>query len=230
MSEEETTLIKEAIKAREFAYAPYSGFKVGAALLTESGIIRGCNVENISFSPTICAERNAIFSAISQGITSFKSLAVVTGDTKPSEPCGVCRQVLSEFVTGNFKIILSNTRGDLKIFTLDDLLPYRFKPVAGIGDSDTMWELLEDVIFADDVMSEDELKIVKNVMQNIEEFDSFLKYAERDGHISANEKFIIEKFREKVYDDAYKVAKGDEIITEEEERLLQRLAEILKLE
>ena len=102
-------LIAEAMKAKEFAYAPYSHFRVGAALLTESGrIYTGCNVENASFSATNCAERTAVFTAVAQGEKEFRAIAV-NGDTENYlPPCGVCRQVLAEFCDlETFQVILA---------------------------------------------------------------------------------------------------------------------------
>lgn len=93
-------LIEHAVKALEHAYAPYSNFKVGAALLGSSGkVYLGCNIENAAYSPTNCAERTAVFKAVSEGETSFKALAVVADTTAVITPCGVCRQVLAEFLT-----------------------------------------------------------------------------------------------------------------------------------
>ena len=125
-------LIKMALKAREKAYAPYSKFAVGAALLAESGeVYLGCNIESASYSPTCCAERVAFFDAVSKGERRFSAIAVVGGafGKYPSEicpPCGVCRQVMKEFCDGDFKIILQDGTEDIKIFTLDELLPLGF--------------------------------------------------------------------------------------------------------
>ncbi len=114
-------LCKEAVKAMENAYAPYSKFKVGAALLTKSGkVYTGCNIENASFSPTVCAERTAIFKAVSEGEREFEMLAVT------ASPCGVCRQVLSEFCDDDFTVLI--VTGDTYTkYTLSELLPHRFK-------------------------------------------------------------------------------------------------------
>lgn len=124
-------LIDAAISAMDNAYVPYSGFKVGAALLTKSGkVYTGCNIENSSFSPTVCAERTAFFKAISEGETDFAKIAVVGGQNGEISdyctPCGVCRQVMSEFCNNDFEIILFNGN-DAKTLTLADLLPYSFK-------------------------------------------------------------------------------------------------------
>ena len=115
------TLIELAKAARENAYAPYSNFKVGAALLCRSGkVYTGCNVENAAYSPTLCAERVAFGKAISEGEKDFVAIAVV-GNTSPCTPCGVCRQVMAEFCKKDFLI---HTEG--KTFTLENLLPEGF--------------------------------------------------------------------------------------------------------
>ncbi|MCD6268165.1 MAG: cytidine deaminase [Thermotogaceae bacterium] len=122
----EKELIERARKARENAYAPYSKFKVGAAILTEDGeVYTGVNVENASFGLTVCAERVALFKAVSDGKRSFKAIAVVADTEEPVPPCGACRQVLSEF--GDMKVIMANLKGDVKIARLGDLLPDSFK-------------------------------------------------------------------------------------------------------
>jgi len=119
-------LIERAKKARENAYAPYSKFKVGAAILTEDGeVYTGVNVENASFGLTVCAERVALFKAVSDGKRSFKAIAVVADTEEPVPPCGACRQVLSEF--GDMEVIMANLKGDVKIARLRDLLPDSFK-------------------------------------------------------------------------------------------------------
>ena len=125
------TLIEKAKEAMKSAYAPYSSFKVGAALLCSDGsIYTGCNIENASFSPTVCAERVAIFKAVSDGKREFSAIAVCGGKDgvlaeKFCYPCGVCRQVLSEFCDKDFKIyVMSN--GDVKECTLSELLPESF--------------------------------------------------------------------------------------------------------
>ncbi|PTX64871.1 cytidine deaminase [Melghirimyces profundicolus] len=120
-------LIKEAIAARERAYVPYSGFPVGAALLTEDGkVFTGCNVENASYGLTNCAERTALFKAVSEGKKKFVAIAV-TADTKgPVSPCGACRQVMVELCTPGTKVYLSNLNGDVKETTVEKLLPGAF--------------------------------------------------------------------------------------------------------
>lgn len=124
MSEKE--LIEKAIEAMRRAYAPYSNFKVGAALLTKSGkVFTGCNVENASFGLSVCAERVAIFTAVAAGETEFEKLVVVANTSSPVSPCGACRQVMSEF--GDFEVILANTNGDTMKTRVSELLPYAFK-------------------------------------------------------------------------------------------------------
>lgn len=123
-------LMQLAAKAREKAYCPYSHFAVGAALLTKSGkVYLGCNVENAAFGATNCAERTAVFSAVADGEREWEALAVVGGRegsfTKMTAPCGVCRQVLSEFCTGDFRLILG-TPDVFSVCLLKDLLPLSF--------------------------------------------------------------------------------------------------------
>lgn len=121
-------LAKEAIAAKEFAYVPYSNFRVGAALLTKDGqIYRGCNIENAAYTPTNCAERTAFFKAVSEGHHEFSAIAI-TGDADDYlYPCGVCRQVMAEFCNPDtFKIILVNNEDDWAEFTLKELLPGGF--------------------------------------------------------------------------------------------------------
>ncbi|MCI9417124.1 MAG: cytidine deaminase [Eubacterium sp.] len=123
-------LIREAYEAKENSYAPYSGFHVGAALLSSDGAIyRGCNIENAAYSPTNCAERTAFFKAVSEGVREFKAIAIA-GDTQDYlAPCGVCRQVMAEFCDAEkFQIILAGSLTDYKIFTLAELLPELFGP------------------------------------------------------------------------------------------------------
>ena len=121
-------LINEARKVRERAYAPYSNFKVGAALLGKSGAVyTGCNVENASYGAAICAERSAVVKAISEGERSFTALAVVTDSRKPGAPCGICRQFLSEFGL-DLWIILANLDGVIVESNLRDYLPAAFTP------------------------------------------------------------------------------------------------------
>ena len=118
-------LILSALEAREKAYCPYSNFKVGSAILFENGeIYTGSNIENASFGLTNCAERTAIFKAVSEGHTKFKALAVVADTEGPCAPCGACRQVISEFEIP--QIILANLKGNYRVVSLDELLPFRF--------------------------------------------------------------------------------------------------------
>lgn len=126
---EENELLKEAFKAREFAYVPYSKFKVGAALVSKEGrIFHGCNIENAAYSVTNCAERTALFKAYSEGVTKFETL-VVTADTDgPVAPCGACRQVISELCDPDMEVILTNLKGDIQRTTVKDLLPGAFSP------------------------------------------------------------------------------------------------------
>lgn len=120
-------LIEQALKFKEKAYAPYSNFHVGAAILTEnSEVYGGCNIEIASYSPTICAERTAIFKAVSEGNLKIKAIAIV-GDSGFTYPCGVCRQVIREFAK-DVKIIIAKSQDEYKEYTLEDLLPHSFGP------------------------------------------------------------------------------------------------------
>ncbi len=126
-------LISLAFGAMEKAYAPYSGYKVGAALLTQDGkVYTGCNIENAAYGPTNCAERTAFFKAVSEGERRFAKIAVTGGrDGKPDDyfyPCGVCRQVMAEFCTRDFEIITAVSQEDYVSVTLENLLPYGFTP------------------------------------------------------------------------------------------------------
>ncbi len=123
-------LMQEAEKVRKSAYAPYSDFKVGAALLAASGkVYVGCNIENASFSPTVCAERVAFFEAVKNGEREFIAIAVTGGkasdDPSFCTPCGVCRQVMSEFCRKDFRILLGNAE-DFKEYSMASLLPFSF--------------------------------------------------------------------------------------------------------
>jgi cytidine deaminase len=120
-------LMKKAREAYEKAYAPYSHFKVGAALLGNSGnIYTGCNVENVSFGLTICAERSAVAQAVSSGEREFSAVAVFTDASQPTPPCGACRQVLAEF-SDDMTIIMETAQGKREVLTLRELLPHRFQ-------------------------------------------------------------------------------------------------------
>ena len=127
-------LITQALSARENAYAPYSGFMVGAALLCKDGTVyTGCNIENAAFTPTNCAERTAFFKAVSEGVRDFEAICIVGGKNQKATgytaPCGVCRQVMMEFCNPKtFKIILAIDRENYRIFTLEDMLPQGFGP------------------------------------------------------------------------------------------------------
>ena len=129
-------LVKTAIEMTKRSYVPYSHFHVGAALLDKSGKVwTGCNIENAAYGPSNCAERTAVFKAVSEGAREFEAIAIVGGPENDAgnpqindfcPPCGVCRQVLSEFCDRNFKIILANGKGEQKVFTLGELLPESF--------------------------------------------------------------------------------------------------------
>ncbi len=126
-------LINIALDARKMSYSPYSGFSVGAALLCKDGsVYTGCNIENSAFSPTNCAERTAIFKAVSEGKREFVKIAVVGGDSSVEypvnycSPCGVCRQVMKEFCSAEFEVIIAKNTDDYKVMTLTELLPESF--------------------------------------------------------------------------------------------------------
>lgn len=127
-------LIEEAISARKRAYAPYSHFMVGAALLTKDGrIYTGCNIENAAYGPSNCAERTAFFKAVSEGCRSFAAVAIVGAARNDREgqyaaPCGVCRQVMAEFCDSDFEIIIAKSAEEYYIKTLKELLPESFGP------------------------------------------------------------------------------------------------------
>ena len=124
-------LCAAAQQARENAYAPYSQFTVGAALLTESGkVYTGCNIENAAFSPTVCAERVALFKAVSEGERTFTALAAAggkIGESTDITPCGVCRQTLSEFCDAAMPVYLVGENGNVDTVTLGELLPRTFR-------------------------------------------------------------------------------------------------------
>ena len=128
--EQQDLLLKIAAEARDHSYAPYSNYRVGAALLTKNGrIYQGCNIENASYTPTICAERTAFFKAIYDGIREFSAIAIIGSGDSPAYPCGVCRQVMSEFCDATFEIIVSNRDGsEIVSETLDEMMPHRFGP------------------------------------------------------------------------------------------------------
>ncbi len=120
-------LIASAIKAQQMAYAPYSKFRVGAALLTADGqIITGCNVENSAYGLCNCAERTAIFKAVSEGQRAFRAIAIVGDSDAPCAPCGACRQVMVEFAP-QMQVIMANPKGEFEAMTAAELLPKFFK-------------------------------------------------------------------------------------------------------
>ena len=122
-------LVQEAIKARELSYSPYSNFKVGAAVLTKDGkIFLGANIENASYPLSMCAERNALYHAYMEGYKKddLVMLALAADSDNPCSPCGACRQVISELLHKDAPIIMSNLKGDIKVTTIEELLPYAF--------------------------------------------------------------------------------------------------------
>lgn len=127
-----TELINQALEARKAAYTPYSGYAVGAALLTNAGkVYLGCNIENASFGVTNCAERTAFFKAVSEGEKEFAAIAIAGGKVgedaeEYAYPCGICRQVMQEFCNKEFKIFVVKTNGEFEEHTLAELLPYGF--------------------------------------------------------------------------------------------------------
>ncbi|EIT85211.1 cytidine deaminase [Fictibacillus macauensis ZFHKF-1] len=122
-------LIEEALTARTFAYVPYSKFPVGAALLSNDGkVYRGANIENAAYPMTNCAERTALYKAVSEGDTQFVAIAVTADTDRPVPPCGACRQVLSELCPPQMKVYLSNLKGDIQETTVEALLPGAFSP------------------------------------------------------------------------------------------------------
>ena len=127
-------LVKTALSMRKMSYTPYSHFNVGAALLSADGkIYTGCNIENAAYTPTNCAERTAFFKAVSEGVRDFTAIAIAGGKEDATEleycpPCGVCRQVMSEFCKDDFKIFLVKSETEYKEYTLTELVPERFTP------------------------------------------------------------------------------------------------------
>ena len=129
------SLIEDAIDARSYSYSPYSNFQVGAALLTKSGkVYKGCNIENAAYTPTNCAERTAVFKAVSEGETEFEAIAIIGGakgvdlnTSVVSGPCGVCRQVLQEFAS-DIIIIGAKSLDNFYVSSLNELLPLPFGP------------------------------------------------------------------------------------------------------
>ncbi|MCR5670805.1 MAG: cytidine deaminase [Butyrivibrio sp.] len=132
-------LIETALDMRNYSYTPYSHFNVGAALLSKDGrIFTGCNIENASYTPTNCAERTAFFKAVSEGVKEFKAIAITGGPDGATEleycpPCGVCRQVMSEFCNDDFEVIVAKSVDDYKVMNLTETLPLRFGPKDLLG-------------------------------------------------------------------------------------------------
>jgi cytidine deaminase len=125
-SESNASLREAAIRALDNAYAPYSNFRVGAALRTSDGkLVTGCNMENSAYGLAICAETLAVASAVSQGLTGFEEIAIATEDSEPTPPCGACRQVLNEFAP-RIKVSSYTRDGKEASWTLDELLPHAF--------------------------------------------------------------------------------------------------------
>ena len=129
--EKKRDLCRAATDAMRYAYVPYSGYSVGAALLTKDGTVyTGCNIENASYTPTVCAERTAVFKAVSEGKRTFAAIAVAGGREGAvdgsSLPCGVCRQVLSEFCPPDFSVLIVEKEGKYREYRLDELLPHAF--------------------------------------------------------------------------------------------------------
>ena len=130
----EKYLIEQAIEARSHAYTPYSHFQVGAALLTKQGkVYKGCNIENAAYTPSNCAERTAIFKAVSEDEREFAAIAIVgsmegESNTLPTGPCGVCRQVMAEFCSLDMPVIIAKSPADYITMTLGELLPLSFGP------------------------------------------------------------------------------------------------------
>ena len=130
-------LVKAAYEAQKMAYAPYSHWVVGAALLTAEGkIYKGCNIESATFSPTVCAERTAFFKAVSEGERHFAAIAIVgnaegtaMGKADVCPPCGVCRQVMTEFCGGDFEIVLAKSYDDYAVYKLAELMPLVSLPI-----------------------------------------------------------------------------------------------------
>lgn len=128
------SLIRDAFEAQKFAYVPYSRFHVGAALRARDGrVFKGCNIENAGYTPTNCAERTALFKAVSEGVREFNAIAIVGSkvgekNTLVTGPCGVCRQALYEFGGPKLTVIMAKDENDYIVTTLGDLLPYGFGP------------------------------------------------------------------------------------------------------
>jgi len=120
-------LKEKALEARKLAYVPYSKFAVGAALLADNGAVyTGCNIENAAYPLCNCAERTALFKAVSEGVRAFSAIAVVADSPKPVPPCGACRQVMAELCPQDMKVILANLQGEVALTTVAELLPGAF--------------------------------------------------------------------------------------------------------
>ena len=125
--EEIEYMISLAVRAREKAYCPYSNFRVGACLKAANGdYYLGCNIENASYTPTVCAERTAVFKAVFDGHRDFEALAIIADSETYSSPCGVCRQVLAELCESDMPVILANRNGDYRLTTVGELIPFAF--------------------------------------------------------------------------------------------------------
>ena len=121
-------LLSIADKAMENAYAPYSKFKVGAALLCKDGtVFTGCNIENATYGATNCAERTAVFKAVSEGQREFEAIAIVSSGGGETFPCGICRQVMAEFCSDDFTVIIGKSEDEFKEHKLSDVIPYTFR-------------------------------------------------------------------------------------------------------
>ena len=128
----ELKLIDEAILGRKRSYSPYSKFKVGAAILLKNGsFIHGCNIENVSYGLSNCAERTALFKMVSEGYSKedVVAMAIVADTTLPVSPCGACRQVMAELLKKETKVILANMKKEYKMTTVEELLPYSFEEI-----------------------------------------------------------------------------------------------------
>jgi cytidine deaminase len=120
------SLSKRALAARRFSYSPYSHFRVGAAVLTASGkVFTGCNIENSSYSLTICAERTALFKAVSEGHKKFRAIAIASDEDGFTTPCGACRQVILD-LAGNIDVVFTKKNGETRVVAMQDLLPLAF--------------------------------------------------------------------------------------------------------
>jgi cytidine deaminase len=128
----EGKLVQRALEARDAAYAPYSGFRVGAALLSADGrVFTGCNVENASFGATICAERTAVAKAVSEGARTFTAVAIASYGIEPCVPCGICRQTLFEFAADGFTYLSVAADGTYVRYGMDEILPHGFRALEG---------------------------------------------------------------------------------------------------